>query len=131
MMQPLTLSLLPETLAVCRLDPDISIPAWALSGGFFSVTRTRDELSVVCLQRYVPKGVDCERGWRYLKVEGPLDFSLVGILACLTASLASAGISVFAISTYDTDYLLVKAGHITEAVQVLSAAGHLIDPPIR
>jgi hypothetical protein len=127
-MQPLTLSLLPETLAVCRLDSGASIPAWALSGEFFSVTRTGDELSVVCSQRDVPEGVACELSWRCLKVEGSLDFSLVGILACLTAPLASAGISVFAISTYDTDYLFVKAGHMTEAIRVLSAAGHLIRP---
>jgi hypothetical protein len=131
MMESLKLSLLPETLAVCRLDPDASIPAWALSSGFLSVTRTGEELSVVCMQRDIPKGVVYEPGWRTLKVEGPLDFSLVGILACLAASLASAGISIFAISTYDTDYLLVKAERIREAMHVLSEAGHLIVPPTR
>ena len=130
-MEPLKLSLLPELLAVCRLGPDASIPDWALSGGFFSVTRTGEELSVVCMQRNIPEGVACESGWRSLKVEGPLDFSLVGILACLTAALASAGISVFAISTYDTDYLLVKAERLREAMHILSAAGHLIVAPTR
>lgn len=120
---PLTLSVLPGTYAICRLDAGTTIPAWALHGDFVSLTCTEDELSVVCAETAVPDGVQCERGWRCLKVEGPLDFALTGILASLAGPLAAAEISLFAISTYDTDYLLVKAGQLAEALAVLAAAG--------
>ena len=109
---PLALSLLPDTLAICRLAPDAEVPAWAWTGEPASVTRTRDELSVVCRMDAVPKDVRAEAGWRCLKVDGPLDFALTGILAALSAPLAAAGISLFAVSTYDTDYLLVKAENL-------------------
>src|SRR5690349_19722509 len=104
-MQPtLTLSILPDTFAVCRLKRDAAIPAWAASGDFFSITRTADELSIVCLQSNVPDGVQCESDWRCFKIEGPLDFALTGILVSVATPLAHVGISVFAIATYDTDY---------------------------
>jgi len=121
----LTLSVLPDTFAVCRLDAGAPVPDWARD--FFSITRTRDELSIVCPQRDVPPGIRCERDLRSLRVEGKLDFSLTGILASLAAPLADAGISIFALSTYDTDYLLVKEKHLPRAVQVLSASGHKIN----
>ena len=105
----LTLTLLPCTLAICRLDPAAALPAWAAASRFYAVTRTDEELSVVCEQHLVPADVVCQRDWCCLKVTGPLDFALTGILARLTAPLADAGIPIFAISTYDTDYLLVKA----------------------
>src|SRR5215207_4844320 len=95
----LTLTLSPHPFAVCRLDPQAPVPAWATLGPLFSLTRTPEELSVVCIYGDEPEGV---------KVEGPLDFGLTGILASLTAPLARDGIPVFALSTYDTDYLLVK-----------------------
>jgi hypothetical protein len=120
----LTLSLLPDTLAICRLTPVAPIPDWALTGGFLSVTRTADELSVVCPQSNVPPGIQCDRDWRCLKVEGPLDLSLIGILASLTAPLARAEIGIFALSTYDTDYVLVKEKRLEEAVLVLSREGY-------
>ena len=120
----MTLSLLPDTLAICRLTPDAPIPDWALAGGFFSITRTADELSIVCPQANVPSEIQCDRDWRCLRVEGPLDLSLIGILASLTAPLARAGIGIFAVSTYDTDYLLVKEKRLEEAVLVLSQEGH-------
>ncbi len=123
----LTLSTLPDTLAICRLDPAAPIPSWVTTRDFVSITRTRDELSIVCAQRDVPAGVQCERDWSALKVEGKLDFSLTGILASLVAPLADASISIFAISTYDTDYLLVQETDLPRAVQVLSAAGHKIN----
>lgn len=122
----LTLSLLPETLAVCRLAPDAGVPAWAWTGEPASVTRTRDELSIVCRMDAVPRGVRAEGGWRCLKVEGPLDFALTGILASLAAPLAAAGIALFAVSTYDTDYLLVKAENLDRAAGVLRGAGHRV-----
>jgi uncharacterized protein len=123
----LTLSLLPDTLAICRLAPDAAVPAWAWTGEPASVTRTRDELSVVCRADAVPDGVPCERGWRCLRVEGPLDFALTGLLAALTAPLAAAGIPVFAVCTYDTDYVMVKADHLERAVEALRGAGHRVE----
>lgn len=123
----LTLSLLPDTLAVCRLGPGEPVPAWAWDGDVVSVTRTRDELSIVCRADAVPAGVRAEAGWRCLAVQGPLDFGLTGILAAVTAPLAAAEIPLFAISTYDTDYLMVKAGHLTSAIEALRGAGHRVE----
>ena len=122
----LTLSVLPDSFAICRLDADAPIPPWASARDVFSITRTHDELSIVCQQRVAPADVRCERDWRALRVDGTLDFALTGILASLASPLADAGISIFAISTFDTDYLLVKATTLPRAVQVLSAAGHRI-----
>ena len=120
----LALSLLSGTFAICRLAPEADIPSWALDGEFFSVTRTEEELSLVCLQEKVPEDIRCEKDFRCLKVGGPLDFSLTGILSSLTIPLAQAGISVLALSTFDTDYLLVKEAHVDRAVQKLSQAGY-------
>jgi hypothetical protein len=122
--QRLHLSLLPDTFAVCRLDREAAIPDWAQAAGFMSVTRTADELSIVCAERHLPEGMDRQGGWRVLKVAGPLDFSLTGILASITAPLAQAAIPVFAISTYETDYLLVKQDDLEQAAHVMSAHGH-------
>ena len=121
-----TLTILPEILSICRLDKDAAIPAWALASRFFSLTRTAEELSVVAPQAQVPEGIKRDPGWRGLKVEGPLDLSATGVLASLTGPLAEGGISVFAVSTYDTDYLLVKEENLEEAVIVLSRNGHKI-----
>lgn len=115
--------------AVCKLPPGEAIPAWATGGNFFSVTRTADELSVVCGEAAVPAGVVCERGWRCLRVAGAMPFSLVGVLASLTAPLASADVSVFAVSTFDTDYLLVKADDFAKAVTALRTARHTVEVP--
>lgn len=108
----LTLTILPDTLAVCRLDADAAVPAWATASSFFSITRTAEELSIVCLQSLVPEGGRCERDWRCLQLAGPIPFSTVGVMASLVQPLADAEISVFAISTFDTDYLLVKAADL-------------------
>jgi hypothetical protein len=122
----LTLALLAETFAVCRLGPAEGVPPWATSGPLSSITRTPDELSVVCEQSAVPQGVRCQRGWRGLRVGGTLDFSLVGVMACLVAPLAAAGVSVFAVCTFDTDYLLVPEGSLETAVDALRRAGHVV-----
>jgi len=122
--QPLTLSVVPGVFAICRLDASAPIPDWAGASSFLSITRTRDELSIVCPQDDVPEQVLSDKGWRCLRVEGPLDLSLIGVLASLTAPLAQAGIGVFAISTYDTDYVLVKAKNLERAILVLLEAGH-------
>ncbi|NLT78641.1 MAG: ACT domain-containing protein [Planctomycetes bacterium] len=124
--KPLCLHLLPETLAVCRLRPDCPMPDWAAQGSFYSITRTTDETSVVCPEWAVPLDARAERGWRTLRVEGPLDFSMTGVLACLTMPLAETDISVFALSTYDTDYLLIRDRDVPSAVAALRAAGHRV-----
>lgn len=115
----LTMKLLREKYGVCRLSKTDSIPEWAQSCDFFSVTRTEDELSVVCAQDCIPEGIKCEMDWRVLKIQGPLDFSLIGILASISTTLAQRGISIFAVSTYDTDYILVKDRDIDNAISAL------------
>jgi putative acetyltransferase len=122
----LPLLVLNDTFAVTRLSGDASIPSWAIAGGFFSITRTPDELSIVCRQASVPPGVVCERDWRCLRVAVAIPFSVVGVLAGLTAALADAGISVFVVSTFDTDYLLVKAADLGRAIDILRRRGHTI-----
>ncbi len=116
----LKLSVLPNLYAISRLPADADLPDWAQTGEFVSLTRATDELSVVCPQQNVPPDVKCERNWRCLKVAGPLDFALTGILASLASALAEAGISLFALSTFDTDYLLVKADKLEQAVNAIS-----------
>jgi hypothetical protein len=120
----LTLILVDGTFAVCRLEPAAPIPSWATAGDFFSITRTAEELSVVCREEAVPEGIPVERGWRCLRVAGTLPFSVVGVVASLTAPLAEAGISIFTISTFDTDYLLVKEKDLAAAVEALCGQGH-------
>ena len=119
----LTLVVLPQRLAICRLEPDAPIPPWAANDGFFSVTRTADELSVVCNESAAPAGIRCEKEWRCLRVAGALPFSAVGVLAALTLPLAEADISVFVLSTFDTDYLLVKAKDLEPATDALRRRG--------
>jgi hypothetical protein len=120
---------LTERLAVCRLASDIPIPAWATEGGFFCVVRTRDELSIVCTEDVctedrLPDGAPAERGWVALRLEGPFPFSMTGVLASFVQPLAEAQIPVFAISTFDTDYVLIKREHLEQAMVALGAAGH-------
>jgi GNAT superfamily N-acetyltransferase len=124
--RPWTLTVLDGVFAVCRLGGEASIPPWATAGDFSSVSRTADELSVVCRQEAVPDGVLCERGWRCLRVAGTIPFTAVGVLAALTAPLADAGVSVFAISTFDTDYLLVKERDLAAAVAALHRRGYSV-----
>jgi uncharacterized protein len=120
------LSLLPETFAICRLAPDALVPEWATQGQFFSTTRTSDELSVIAETTLVPERLRTEVSWRVMKVHGPFDLSEVGVLASLVAPLAAAGVSVFTISTFDTDYLLVQSIQLLEAVITLRNAGHTV-----
>ncbi|MBX5455723.1 MAG: ACT domain-containing protein [Thermogemmatispora sp.] len=116
-------------LAICRLAPGSPLPVWLSAAGLerqplLALTWTADELSVVCPQQLVPEGVRCEADWVALKVVGPLDLSLTGILATLLRPLAEAHIPVFALSTYDTDYLLVREPLLESARSVLLAQGH-------
>jgi hypothetical protein len=126
MQQDIPLTILPEKLAVCRLAVEAPFPEWARPGDLLGLIRTRDELTVVCAERLVPPEVIAERGWRALQVQGPLDFALVGVLAAITAPLAKAGVSIFAISTYDTDYVLVKEDALERARQALTQDGFLV-----
>jgi len=123
----LSLILLSESLSIYRFRPDVPLPAMP-SEGFWSITRTQDELSLVCPSNCVPDA--CERredGWRALRVAGTLDFSLIGILAPILHCLADAGVSVFALSTYDTDYILIRETSLSAAQSVLSAAGYHLE----
>jgi len=119
----LTLEVLPGSFAVCRLAAEAALPEW-VSGRFVSVTRTDAELSVVCAEGSVPSAVRAEGGWRCLRVRGPLGFGMTGVLASLASPLASSGVSIFVLSTYDTDYLLVQARDLGRARDALERAGH-------
>lgn len=122
----LTLSILDGEYGICRLAPDADIPSWVPTTGLVSTTRTAEELSLVCEDIFLPADVRAERGFRVLKIEGPLDFSLTGILLAVAGPLAEAEISIFALSTFDTDYVLVPSAGLEKAVAVLGAAGHRI-----
>jgi hypothetical protein len=123
---PRSLIVLPQKFAVCRLSGDALIAPWAAEGEFFSITRTADELSIVCCQDSVPEGTRCERDWRCLRVAGAMPFAVVGVVAGLTAALAEAGISVFVVSTFDTDYLLTKQKDWAAALEALRHRGYAI-----
>jgi hypothetical protein len=124
---PQTFSLLPGQYALTRLPPDSSIPDWVLaSTGFVSITRTSDELSVVCSSQLVPAGARSDDGWCCLKLRGPFAFDQVGILSSFCVPLAQSGIGIFAISTFDTDYILVKQHQRAAAVEALLSAGHAL-----
>jgi hypothetical protein len=122
----LELSLLPERFAISRLAAGSPVPDWATKGSFFSVTRTGDELSVVTELSLVPVGVQSQPGWRVLKVHGPFVLSEIGVLASLAAPLAEAKIGLFAVSTFETDYLLVASETLSAAITALERAGHSI-----
>lgn len=123
---PFTLQLIPGEFAVCRLPPTAAVPAWADSTVFSSVTRTGDELSIMCPAAQVPADVPHEAGWRLLKLLGPFAFTETGILASVLAPLATAQIGILAVATFDTDYVLVKAERLEETLHALAAAGHLV-----
>ena len=124
----LNLELVAGSYAVCRLAADAPLPPWATSGSFVSVTRTDAELSIVCPQELVPAEVRAEPGWRCLRVKGPLGFGMTGILASLASPLAGSGVSIFVVSTYDTDYLMVQARDLERATSALERAGHTLAP---
>lgn len=117
-----TLALYPEDYAICRLESGEPIPAWATidQASFLSITRSQDELSIICPQPQVPAGVTVDRGWRCLKLNGPFDLDEPGVLASIVTPLAKAGLSVFAVATYDTDYILVQK--LEQAIAALEQA---------
>jgi hypothetical protein len=124
-------SVVPGTFAVCRLAGDAEVPPWASApGAFTSVTRTADELSIVCEEARVPsprpEGVRGEGGFALLEIHGPFPLDTVGVLAEVAKPLADAGISLLAIGTFDTDYLLVKRAQAARAVVALTQSGHTL-----
>ncbi len=120
----LRLELLPDEYAMSRLDAGSAIPEWALKGPLWSVTSTVEELSIVCLARQVPPNTRRSSDWRAFRVAGQLDFSVTGILLAIATPLAQAKISIFAVSTFDTDYVLVPLAQLENAAAALRAAGH-------
>src|SRR5260370_17911510 len=126
MAQRLSLTLLPDALAICRLDAQAPLPQWAIAAPWWSITRTPDELSVVCAESCVPAGISASRGWRAVRFAGPLPLDQTGILASVTGPLAAAHISVFALGTYDTDYFLIPEPQPMPAIDALERAGHSV-----
>jgi hypothetical protein len=118
---------LDELYAIVRLEPDADVPVWARNGHFWSITRSDAELSVVCPQDDVPPDASAERGWCALEVAGPLDFSLTGVVSSLVAPLAEQEIPLFLISTFETDYLLIREPDLPRSVEALTSAGHSVD----
>lgn len=119
------IKLLDGRVAIARLPPDAPTPGWAV-GSFVSITRTEHELSIVAGEELVPGGLLAQRGWRLFEVRGPIDFSEVGVLASLAGPLAAAEVSVFVVSTFDTDYLMVQETSLERAIETLMSAGHEI-----
>ncbi|MFI5180394.1 MAG: ACT domain-containing protein [Thermoanaerobaculia bacterium] len=125
------ISVVPGLWSVVRLAPDEPVPQWAATAtGFVSITRTADELSIVCPESLPPAGSRVEPGWALIRLHGPIPFDETGVLASLASPLATAGVAIFAVSTFDTDYILVKASRLAEACEALVSAGHelLADP---
>ncbi|MBU0546723.1 ACT domain-containing protein [Patescibacteria group bacterium] len=116
----LTLSILPEKFGICHFSENSPIPDWAKDIAFCSITRTTEELSIVCPQEKIPGGIMAEKDWRIFKVQGPLGFTLTGIVSSLSKPLAEAEISIFYISTYETDYVLVEEKNLEKAKEILS-----------
>lgn len=115
---------LPRAYAIIRLPPDHPTPAWAATGEFTSITRTAEEISVVCLEEHIPTDVPAPERWVCLKLEGPFPFSLTGVLLSFIEPLSKNNIPIFAISTFDTDYVLIQEEFIEAALDLLRAAGH-------
>lgn len=122
----LKFSRIPGSFAVCRLPSGSRVPAWGLQNGFFSVTATPDELSVVCLADLVPREIQHEADWACFKLVGPFPFAETGILSSFIQPLSDNAIPIFAVSTFDTDYVLVKEAWVGATLRVLQAAGHQI-----
>jgi hypothetical protein len=116
----LTLQRLNQRFSICRLPGNSPVPAWTFGSGFWSVSGSEEEVSIVCPEQQVPEGIEAEQGWKAFRVKGILDMSLTGVLASLLQPLAEAEISVFAISTYNTDYVMVKEERYDDAASLLA-----------
>lgn len=118
------LKILDGSFAVCRTDDNGTLPLWAVRGEVFCVSKVEGELSVVCLEEYVPESILCEKDYCMIKIDEKLDFSLIGVLEGICAVMKIADISIMAISTYDTDYIMVKNGNRDKAVEYLKKHGY-------
>lgn len=118
------LHVLEETLAVVRMQPSDPIPDWVWRGRFASVTRTHDELSIFCEESVVPDAIDGTGGWRAIRVAGQIAMEISGVISGLTLPLAAKQISLFSISTHDTDYLVIREDRLDDAMDILSRSGH-------
>ena len=123
-LKELVLSTLDGFFAICKLNPHTKIPSWALKGEFYSITRTLEELSILCPQKIIPDEITSVGRWRGLKIEGPFKFTEIGILNSITAPLASVNISLLSISTFDTDYVFIQDDQFEDALLILAANGH-------
>jgi hypothetical protein len=122
----LQLSLLDEIYGICVFENGTPIPEWAAAASFCSITRTQKELTVVCPQNIIASDCECDADWMCFRVDGSFDLNQIGVISSLAAPLAQAGISIFVVSSYDTDYILVKKGKGEQAVTVLTNSGHSI-----
>ncbi len=116
------------SFAVCRLPTDAPLPVFPVGGALYSATRTDRELSIVCDEAAAPAGAICEAGWRALRLAGPIPFTVTGVIAAVSAPLARARLPMFAVSTYDTDYVLVRACDAQAAREALESDGFRIEP---
>lgn len=123
---PLSLKVLDDDYSICRLKNTDIVPKWADNSKFSSITRTKNELSIVCIQGAVPPDIKCEKDWKVIKIDSVLEFSMVGIISKISDLLAKNDVSIFVISTFDTDYVLVKSNNLSKTITVLSNAGYKI-----
>jgi len=126
-MSKLTLELVQGNFIICRLSATSPLPAWAFSGPFISITKTTDELSIITIDdNRIPKDIQCERQWKCLKLQGPFPFHMTGVLSSILNPLAQAEIPILAVSTFDTDYVMIKDKNLSIAIDVLKQNGHII-----
>lgn len=123
----LHLEIQPDYIGVFKLPPSTNIPLWVFECSFFSITRTYEELSIFCTDKAIPEDILAERNWACFKIVEELDFTTAGILASLANPLAEANISIFSISTFDSDYILVRRENLSKAIEVLKAVGHTVE----
>lgn len=124
----LDIDILAGLYAICRLAPDAPIPPWARGAEFTAIACTPEEVSVVCAEERVPPGVRVSTGWRVLTLRGPFALTAVGVLAAVAQPLATARVSIMAIATFDTDYVLVREDQLASAIAALEMAGHKVLP---
>lgn len=124
----LDIDILAGLYAICRLAPDAPVPPWARGAEFTAIACTPEEVSVVCAEERVPPGVRVSTGWRVLTLRGPFALTAVGVLAAVAQPLATAGVSIMAIATFHTDYVLVREDQLASAIAALEMAGHKVLP---
>jgi len=125
--ESLHLEIEPFQVGLFKLPPSSQIPQWVFESSFYSITKTLEELSILCTDSVIPREIIAERNWSCFRLMGSIDFSTTGVLASLADPLARAGISIFSVSTFETDYLLVRKDKLQDAIACLEQAGHVIE----